>query len=51
MNTGYVIWFAVLLVVAGAALVWLAVGDVAEIPPDPEAGSDPAGEDRFAEPG
>ncbi len=35
MNTGYVIWFAVLVVVAGATLLWLAIGVVPEIPPDP----------------
>ena len=35
MNTGYVLWFAALVVVAGAALLWLAIGSVPEIPPDP----------------
>jgi hypothetical protein len=35
VNTGYVIWFAVLVAVAGATLLWLAVGVVPEIPPDP----------------
>jgi hypothetical protein len=35
VNTGYVIWFAVLVVVAGATLLWLAIGVVPEIPPDP----------------
>jgi len=28
VNTGYVIWFAVLVVVAGATLLWLAIGVV-----------------------
>ena len=50
MNTGYLIWFAILVVVVGAALAFLAVGDVPEIPIDPEAASEPAGEDRVAEP-
>jgi len=49
MNTGYLIWLAVLVVVAGAALAWLAVGEVPEIPGEPEAAAEPAGEDRFAE--
>jgi hypothetical protein len=35
VNTGYVIWFAALVVVAGATLLWLAIGVVPEIPPDP----------------
>ncbi len=48
MNSGYVLWFAALVVVAGAALVWLAIGSVPEIPAEPEAGADPglAGEPR-----
>ena len=50
MNTGYLIWFAILVVVVGAALAFLAVGDVPEIPIDPGAASEPAGEDRVAEP-
>jgi hypothetical protein len=49
MNTEYLIWFAALVVVAGAALLWLAIGDVPEIPTDPEATSEVAGEDGFAE--
>ena len=56
VNTGYVIWFAVLVVVAGAALLWLAIGDVpeitidAEVAPEPEVPSEPAGEDGLARP-
>ncbi len=38
MNTGYVLWFAVLVAVAGAALVWLAIGVVPEIPPEQDSG-------------
>ncbi len=34
MNTEYLLWFAALVVVAGAALVWLAIGDVPGIPTD-----------------
>jgi hypothetical protein len=41
VNTGYVIWFAVLVVVAGATLLWLAIGVVPEIPPDPGPGTEP----------
>lgn len=41
MNTGYVIWFAVLVVVAGATLLWLAIGVVPEIPPDPGPETEP----------
>ena len=42
MNTEYLLWFAALVVVAGAALLWLAVGDVPDIPTDPET-DDPDG--------
>ena len=56
MNTEYLLWFAALVVVAGAALLWLAVGDVPAIPDDPGAddpgaASEPAGEDGLAGPG
>jgi hypothetical protein len=37
MNTEYLLWFAALVVVAGAALLWLAIGDVPDIPTDPGA--------------
>ena len=37
MNTEYLLWFAGLVVVAGAALLWLAIGEVPDIPTDPEA--------------
>jgi len=50
MNTEYLLWFAALVVVAGAVLLWLAIGDVPEIPTDPGAVSEPAGEDGLAEP-
>jgi hypothetical protein len=61
MNTEYLLWFAALVVVAGAALVWLAIGDVPEIPTDPGAddparasgpagASEPADEDGLIEP-
>jgi len=42
MNTEYLLWFAALVVVAGAALLWLAIGDVPDIPTDPGA-DDPDG--------
>ena len=56
MNTEYVLWFAVLVVVTGAVLLWLAIGDVPEVPADPGAASEPgtasepAGEDGLARP-
>ena len=55
MNTEYLLWFAALVVVAGAALGWLAIGDVPEIPTDPAADDpakawEPAGEDGLSEP-
>ena len=48
MNTGYVIWFAVLVVVAGSALLWLAIGVVPEIPPDPGPVTEPGGTEDLA---
>ena len=42
MNTEYLLWFAALVVVAGAALLWLVIGGVPEIPTDPGA-DDPDG--------
>jgi len=42
MNTEYLLWFAALVVVAGAALLWLAIGDVPDIPIVPGA-DDPDG--------
>ena len=48
MNTGYVIWFAVLVVVAGATLLWLAIGVVPEIPPDPGPGTEPGATEDVA---
>jgi hypothetical protein len=55
VNTGYLIWFAILVVVVGAALAWLAVGEVPEVevpgfPDSREAASEPAGQDGVAEP-
>lgn len=46
MNSGYVLWFAVLVIVAGAALLWLAIGSVPGIPGEPEP--DPAPESDSA---
>jgi len=37
VNTEYLLWFAGLVVVAGAALLWLAIGEVPDIPTDPGA--------------
>jgi hypothetical protein len=44
MNTEYLLWFAALVVVIAATLLWLVVGEVPEIPddPPPESGPDPA---------
>jgi hypothetical protein len=44
MNTEYLLWFAALVVVIAATLLWLVVGEVPEIPdhPAPEPGSDQA---------
>jgi hypothetical protein len=36
-----VLWFAALVVVAGAALLWLAIGSVPEIPPHPGLETEP----------
>ena len=41
MNSGYVLWFGALVIVAGAALLWLAVGRVPEIPAEPATDADP----------
>ena len=48
MNTEYLIWFALLVAVTGAVLVWLAIGDLPEIPADPGMDSEAAGEDSVA---
>jgi hypothetical protein len=73
VNTGYLLWFAALVAVAGGVLLWLAIGSVPDIPTDPATddpggsgaegplgpgtpvrrpgvASEPAAEDRFAEP-
>jgi hypothetical protein len=44
MNTEYLLWFAALVVVIAATLLWLVVGEVPEIPddPPPESGPDQA---------
>ena len=44
MNTEYLLWFAALVVVIAATLLWLVVGEVPEIPdhPAPESGPDDA---------
>jgi hypothetical protein len=36
VNTEYLLWFAALVIVAGGALLWLAIGGVPEIPPEAE---------------
>jgi hypothetical protein len=36
MNTEYLLWFAALVVVIAASLLWLVVGEVPEIPDDPQ---------------
>ncbi|HEY5495797.1 MAG TPA: hypothetical protein VIK16_03990 [Candidatus Limnocylindrales bacterium] len=41
MNSGYVLWFGALVIVAGAAVLWLVIGSVPEIPAEPEADADP----------
>jgi hypothetical protein len=41
VNSGYVLWFGALVIVAGAALLWLAIGSVPEVPAEPEADADP----------
>ncbi len=51
MNTGYVIWFAALVVVAGATLLWLAIGVVPEIPPDTSQGTEPGVTEEEAQAG
>jgi hypothetical protein len=48
MNTEYLLWFAALVVVAGAALLWFAIGEVPEIPVDSETTPGSAGEDGLA---
>lgn len=56
MNTQYVLWFAAFVVVAGASLLWLAMGDIPEVmsepeaDPEPETASESAGQDGFAGP-
>ncbi len=40
MNTEYVWWVVVLLLVAGGAIAFLALGQVAEIEDDPEPASE-----------
>ena len=41
VNTEYLLWFAVLVVVAGAALLWLAIGGVPDLPPEPALPPEP----------
>jgi hypothetical protein len=41
MNTEYLLWFAALVVVIAAALLWLVVGEVPEIPDDPQPNPGP----------
>jgi len=44
LNTEYLLWFAALLVVIAASLLWLVVGEVPEIAdqPTPDPGPDDA---------
>jgi hypothetical protein len=44
MNTEYLLWFAALVVVIAASLLWLVVGEVPEIAdqPTPDPGPDDA---------
>ena len=44
LNTEYLLWFAALVVVIAATLLWLVVGEVPEIPdqPTPDPGPDDA---------
>jgi hypothetical protein len=41
VNSGYVLWFGALVIVTGAALLWLAIGSVPEVPAEPKADADP----------
>jgi hypothetical protein len=45
VNTEYLIWFGVLIVVTGAALVWLAIGDVPDFLLDQGAEPEPTGDE------
>jgi hypothetical protein len=48
VNAEYLVWFGVLVVVTGAALAWLAIGEIPgflvdhDTPPDSHGGEDPA---------
>jgi hypothetical protein len=42
VNTEYLVWFGVLIVVTGAALVWLAIGEVPDFLVDHETAAEPA---------
>ena len=48
MNTEYLLWFALLVAVTGSVLVWLAIGDLPEIPADPGAVRLPGAEEILA---
>ena len=49
MNTEYLLWFAALVVVIAATLLWLVVGEVPEIPDEPAP--DPGPDDAEGRPG
>jgi hypothetical protein len=49
MNTEYLLWFAALVVVIAASLLWLVVGEVPEIPDEPAP--DPGPDDAEGRPG
>ncbi len=50
MNSEYLLWFVALVVVTGSVLLWLAIGEVPEVPIDPELTSERAAEAGSAEP-
>ncbi len=42
MNSEYLVWFGVLVVVTGVALAWLAIGEVPDFLVDHEDAAEPA---------
>jgi hypothetical protein len=45
VNTEYLVWFGVLIVVTGVALAWLAIGEIPDFLVDQETATEPAGDD------
>jgi len=45
VNTEYLVWFGVLVVVTGVALAWLAIGEIPDFLVDRETAPDPAGDE------